>query len=643
MRALHGKLVALPDLIQIAVIDAGLVKGSHIVDDGTGCVQNFECQWTAAAFAQPHSKQKQGLQFHGIHRQLITDLIRSMTGNQIALPIGAELTGTQRSNRRDKTVNHHRAVSHRCADEGSAHSGNVETADLGQYIDHIVFIRLIERVISDGKGIIVMVPEISLTPQFVSQFAKRFGDKIAVFHSALSLGERLDEYKRVKQGLAQIVIGTRSAVFAPFEKVGLIIMDEEQEYSYKSESSPRYHARDIAKFRCSCNNALLVLSSATPSVETYYYAQTGRYSLNTLSARYGTAVLPEVVVADMGEELKNGNTSGFSDVLLQNLAYNIEHKKQSILLLNRRGYNTFVTCPACGEAVSCPNCSISLTYHSANNRLMCHYCGYSVPYTDECPVCHSHRLTFGGTGTQRAEKDISDIFPEARILRMDTDATSSKSSYEKMITSFANGDYDILVGTQMVAKGLNFPNVTLVGVLNADHMLYADDYRSYERSFSLLTQVVGRSGRGKDKGMAVIQTHTPDNLIISMAARQDYNTSYSNEIKVRKAMLYPPFADICLVGFVSQNRELTLNGAKKFLAMFTGEAKKNYPNIPLRILGPSPALVVKISNKYRYKIIIKCKNNSDFRALLSKILCEFGKDKEFSGVTAYADMNALVC
>ena len=506
-----------------------------------------------------------------------------------------------------------------------------------------VFIKLIERVIDDGKGIIVMVPEISLTPQFVSQFAKRFGDKIAVFHSALSLGERLDEYKRVKQGAAQIVIGTRSAVFAPFDKVGLIIMDEEQEYSYKSESSPRYHAREIAKFRCSYNNALLVLSSATPSVETYYYAQTGRYSLNTLTARYGKAVLPEVIVADMGEELKNGNTSGFSDVLLQNIAYNIEHKKQSILLLNRRGYNTFVTCRACGEAVTCPNCSISLTYHSANNRLMCHYCGYSVPYSDECPVCHSHRLTFGGTGTQRAEKDISDIFPEARILRMDTDATSSKSSYEKMISAFANGEYDILVGTQMVAKGLDFPNVTLVGVLNADHMLYADDYRSYERSFSLLTQVVGRSGRGNDKGMAVIQTFTPDNLIISMAARQDYNAFFSNEIKVRKAMLYPPFADICLVGFVSQNREVTLNGARNFLHLFTDEAKKNYPNMPLRILGPTPALVVKISNKYRYKIIIKCKNNSEFRALLSKIICEFGKDKEFSGVSVYADMNALVC
>lgn len=506
-----------------------------------------------------------------------------------------------------------------------------------------VFLKLIERVINDGKGIIVMVPEISLTPQFVSQFAKRFGDSIAVFHSALSLGERLDEYKRVKQGIAKIVIGTRSAVFAPFEKVGLIIMDEEQEYSYKSESSPRYHAREIAKFRCSYNNALLVLSSATPSVETFYYAQTGRYSLNTLTSRYGSAVLPEVVVADMGEEIKNGNTSGFSDVLLQNIAYNIEHKKQSILLLNRRGYNTFVTCRACGEAVTCPNCSISLTYHSANNRMMCHYCGYSVQYTDECPVCHSHRLTFGGTGTQRAEKDISDIFPEARILRMDTDATSSKSSYEKMITAFANGEYDILVGTQMVAKGLNFPNVTLVGVLNADHMLYADDYRSYERSFSLLTQVVGRSGRGKDKGMAVIQTFTPDNLIISMAARQDYNTFFSNEINVRKAMLYPPFADICLVGFVSQNRELTFRGAKKFLAMFTDEARKNHPNMPLRILGPTPALVVKISNKYRFKIIIKCKNNSDFRALLSKILCEFGKEKEFSSVTAYADMNALVC
>ena len=506
-----------------------------------------------------------------------------------------------------------------------------------------VFIKLIEKVIDDGKGIIVMVPEISLTPQFVSSFSKRFGDKIAVFHSALSLGERLDEYKRVKKGLAKIVIGTRSAVFAPFENLGLIIMDEEQEYSYKSESSPRYHAREIAKFRCAMNNALLVLSSATPSVETYYYAKSKRYSLNVLSKRYGRAVLPEVLAADMNIEVQNGNTTGFSDVLLQNLEYNLEHGKQSILLLNRRGHNTFVTCRTCGEPVTCPNCSISLTYHRANNRLMCHYCGYSVPYTDECPTCHSKSLRFGGTGTQKAESDISELFPEARILRMDTDATSSKSSYEKMISAFANGDYDILVGTQMVAKGLDFPNVTLVGVLNTDHMLYADDYRSYERSFSLLTQVVGRSGRGTSKGMAVIQSYTPDNLIISMAAKQDYDTFYNTEINIRKGMLYPPFADICLIGFVGENQTLTLRAANAFLHSFISLAQSDYPNLPLRILGPSPALVVKVSNKFRYKLIIKCKNNREFRKLLSTLLIQFGKNKEFSSVTAYADMNALIC
>ncbi|MCQ2514671.1 MAG: primosomal protein N' [Ruminococcus sp.] len=506
-----------------------------------------------------------------------------------------------------------------------------------------VFIKLIERVIEDDKGIIVMVPEISLTPQFVANFSKRFGNKIAVFHSALSLGERLDEYKRVKKGLAKIVIGTRSAVFAPFENVGLIIMDEEQEYSYKSESSPRYHAREIAKFRCFYNNALLVLSSATPSIETFYYANSGRYSLNTLAKRYGSATLPEVITADMNMEAQNGNTSGFSDTLLEGIEENLQNGKQSILLLNRRGHNTFVTCRSCGDAVTCPNCSISLTFHSANSRLMCHYCGYSVPYLNECPTCHNNSLRFGGTGTQKAEQDISEIFPDARVLRMDTDATSSKSSYEKMISSFANGEYDILIGTQMVAKGLNFPNVTLVGVLNTDQMLYADDYRSYERSFSLLTQVVGRSGRGNSKGIAVIQSYTPDNLIINMAAKQDYNTFYNTEIKVREGMLYPPFADICLVGFVGENQVDTLKGANYFLQSFIQLARKEYPDLPLRILGPSPALVVKVSNKFRYKLIIKCKNTKDFRRLLSSLLIDFSNNKEFSRVTAYADMNALVC
>ncbi len=506
-----------------------------------------------------------------------------------------------------------------------------------------VFLKLIERVLDEGRGIIVMVPEISLTPQFVEQFARRFGDKIAVFHSALSLGERLDAYKRVKKGLAQIVIGTRSAVFAPFDDVGLVIMDEEQEYSYKSESAPRYHAREIAMFRCAQHNALLVLSSATPSVETYYYAQNGRYSLNVLTQRFGAAVLPEVVTADMNLEIQGGNASGFSDVLLQNIENNLEQGKQSILLLNRRGHHSFVTCTQCGEPVTCPNCSISLTYHSRNNRLMCHYCGYSVPFKNECPSCFGKSLRLGGTGTQKAEQDIGMIFPNARILRMDTDATSSKSSYERMISAFSRGDYDILVGTQMVAKGLDFPNVTLVGVLNADQMLYADDYRSYERTFSLLTQVVGRSGRGESKGLAVIQTHTPDNLIIAMAARQDYDAFYQAEITMRQAMLYPPFADICLVGFVGQDQALTLRAANAFLETFTALARTEYPDLPIRILGPSPALVVKVSNKYRYKLIIKCRNNRAFRALLSSALVAFDGLRAYARVTAYADMNALVC
>ncbi|MBQ1838719.1 MAG: primosomal protein N' [Ruminococcus sp.] len=341
--------------------------------------------------------------------------------------------------------------------------------------------------------------------------------------------------------------------------------------------------------------------------------------------------------------MQEGNATGFSEVLLQNIAYNLEHGRQSILLLNRRGHNTFVTCMQCGEPVTCPNCSISLTYHSRNNRLMCHYCGYSVPYRSECPSCHGRSLRLGGAGTQKAEEDVARIFPDARILRMDTDAATSKSGYERMISAFARGDYDILVGTQMVAKGLDFPNVTLVGVLNADQTLYADDYRSYERSFSLLTQVVGRSGRGSSKGMAVIQTFTPDNLIIAMAARQDYDAFYNAEIAMRQAMLYPPFADICPVGFAGEDQALTMRAANAFLALFRELAQRDYAELPIRILGPSPASVVKVSNKYRYKLIIKCRSTRAFRRLLSSVLIGFGNDRAYAKVSVYADMNALVC
>lgn len=504
-----------------------------------------------------------------------------------------------------------------------------------------VFLKLIEKALEDDKGVIVMVPEISLTPQFINIFRSKFGDDLAVFHSALSLGERLDEYKRVLKGKAKIAIGTRSASFAPFKNLGLIIMDEEQEHTYKSESNPRYQARDIAKFRAAENNALLVLSSATPDIESFYNAQQGRYSYNKLSERYGKAILPEVRIIDMNEEVAEGNTTLFSKDLLACLEENLGKGEQSILLLNRRGHNTFAVCSNCRETVTCPNCSISLTFHSANNKLMCHYCGYSIDYFSECPTCHNKSLRFGGAGTQKIEQQLSELLPDARVLRLDADSTLRKSSHERYLNAFSRGEYDILIGTQMVAKGLDFPKVTLVGVLNPDSMLYADDYRSYERTFSLLTQVVGRSGRGDKKGIALIQTFTPENNVISMAAAQDYEKFYDSEIKIRNAMLYPPFADICMVGFVSNSHLGVIKSSNDFMKRLIDKAKEDFSDIPLRILGPSPASIAKVSNKYRYKIIIKCRNTRRFRTLLADTTREFNSVKENKNTTAYIDMNAL--
>jgi len=502
-----------------------------------------------------------------------------------------------------------------------------------------VFMKVIDQVYKDNKGVILMVPEISLTPQLINLFRGRYGDDVAVFHSGLSLGERLDEWKRVKNGLAKIAIGTRSAVFAPFDNLGFVIMDEEQEYTYKSETTPRYNARDVAKYRCNSNKCLLLLSSATPSVETFYSCTTGRYSINTLTQRYGTAKLPDVVVADMNIEQDEGNTTGISSVLLQGLEDNLSTGRQSILLLNRRGYNTFVACRSCKEVVACPHCSISLTYHSANNRLMCHYCGYSQDMTDECPVCHSHGLRFSGMGTQKATEMLSELLPNARILRLDTDTTMAKYSHEEKLTSFANGAYDIMIGTQMVAKGLNFPNVTLVGVLSIDQMLYNDDYRSFERTFALLTQVVGRSGRGKLKGRAIIQTFTPENPTIMLAAKQDYDKFYSGEIAMRRAMLYPPYADICMIGFVGQNQDDVEKAAFDFTKDLVDLAQSKYSDIPLRVLGSTPAAISKVNNKFRYKTVLKFRNSKKFREMLSKLLCDFGRDSRYLSVTAYADIN----
>ena len=501
-----------------------------------------------------------------------------------------------------------------------------------------VFMKLIDSVLDNGKGVIVMVPEIALTPQTLQKFHRRYGHRCAVFHSGLSLGQRMDEWKRVKNGDAQIVIGTRSAVFAPFENLGLIIMDEEQEYTYKSEQSPRYHARDVARYRCAWNKSLLVLCSATPSVESYYNATTaGAYSLAKLSNRYGDATLPDVDIVDVSA--MSTSTGIISNELYEALKSNLENGYQSILLHNRRGYNTFVSCRACGKVLMCDNCSVSMTYHSDNGKLMCHYCGSSMEFTRKCPYCGEEQLRYAGLGTQKVIEEVEKLFPTARILRMDADTTMTRNAHEEKLGSFGDGEYDIMIGTQMVAKGLDFEKVTLVGVLMADLELYADDFRSFERCFSLLTQVVGRSGRGKHRGRAMIQTLDVENPVISLAAKQDYEQFYKSEIIVRKTMLYPPFSNICLVGFISSDEDKARNASIWFFNELKDHALSDYSDVSLRVLGPSSATIGKVNQKYRYKLILKCRNNARFRELMSLMLCRFGEQSCNDGVTVWADMN----
>ncbi|MBR5246639.1 MAG: primosomal protein N' [Clostridia bacterium] len=501
-----------------------------------------------------------------------------------------------------------------------------------------VYLKLIDEALKTDKGIIVMIPEISLTPQMLSLFYSRYGDKVAVFHSALSLGQRLDEWKRVKNGDAKIAIGTRSAVFAPFDDIGLIVIDEEQEHTYKSEMSPRYNAKKVAQYRIGCHKGLLVLSSATPSIDTYTKAKKGIYSLFKLDKRYGKAVLPDVQLID---------TTYQSDMILENISKQLADElkenyiqgKQSILLLNRRGYNTYAHCSECGTVSTCPNCSISLTYHIRNGRLMCHYCGYSVPFSKKCDNCNTESVKFSGSGTQKLEEELSQIVPDARILRMDTDTTSSRFSFEKNFKSFGEHKYDILVGTQMVAKGLDFSDVTLVGVLNIDQMLFNDDYKSGERAFDLITQVVGRSGRGEIPGKAYIQTSFPDSEIISMAKEQDYESFYNVELPMRKAMIYPPFCDLCVIGFTSDVEISTKRAANDFLNQLKIVHSKKYKNNDIIVLGPVTPRVAKLGGKFRERIIIKCKNSVEFRRMISELLKQFAKEKKYENVSVYADIN----
>lgn len=490
-----------------------------------------------------------------------------------------------------------------------------------------VFLQLVDKVIKSGKTAIVMVPEISLTSQTLKQFYSRYKDEVAVFHSGLSLGQRVDEYKRVEEGKIKVVVGTRSAIFAPLKNLGVIIIDEEQEHTYKSDSNPRYHARDIAKFRCKNNNALLLLASATPSFESFSLAKKGVYSFYELKERYGEATLPEVISVDERLEVKKGNNGILSEFLIDEIRQTLENKNQTILLLNRRGHNTYISCPVCGHVFTCANCSISLTFHSANSKLKCHYCGSQHEVPSKCPKCDNERLRFTGAGTQKAFDEVQAIFPNARILRLDADSTTKKDSTEIALDAFGKHKYDILIGTQMVAKGLNFPKVTLVGVLSADNAMFFEDFKAYERAFSMLTQVVGRSGRGEKAGKAVIQTSNPDNYVIQYAKKQDFLSFYEKEIKVRKLMTYPPYCDIVVLGFVSDKKEISHLGAINTLKIIKREIEK-YNDVKLIVLGPSPASVPVVNNKYRYRIILKTKNNKRFREFLTKVFKEYDNSKQ---------------
>lgn len=503
----------------------------------------------------------------------------------------------------------------------------------------MVFIRLIARVVADHRQAIMLVPEISLTPQVIGRFTDYFGENLAVLHSGLSMGERMDQWKQIKNGQVKIVIGTRSAVFAPCENIGLLIMDEEQENSYKSEAAPRFQTRDVAKFRASRHQSLLLLASATPTVESYYFAQTGKYHLIELNSRFNSDSLPPVYVVDMKDELRNGNATSFSSVLTKEIESNLQKNEQTILLLNRRGYHTIVTCANCGDVVTCPHCSIAMTYHKDNGQLMCHTCGYARPFVTACPKCGSEYVRYTGSGTQKAEAELKELFPGARILRMDTDTTMAKLSHQRYFTDFSEGKYDILLGTQMISKGLDFPNVTLVGVLNADQSLYANDFRSMERTFSMLTQVIGRCGRGELGGRAYVQTMTPENEIFTLAASQDYPKFYAEEIALRKLMLYPPFCDICIAGFDSVREQEAKAAAELFFQHLTVLSQKEYSDIPLRLYGPMPFTVFKASGRFRYKLVIKCKNGRRFRELLGRAMTELDHEKSIRNVRAYADMN----
>ncbi len=501
-----------------------------------------------------------------------------------------------------------------------------------------VVLRLLDEVLSGGRTAIVMVPEIALTPQTVSIFCRRYGERVAVIHSSLSVGERLDAFRRINRGDVDLVIGTRSAIFAPLRNIGLIVIDEEHESSYKSDKNPKYHARDVAAFRCGKHNALMVLASATPSVESFYKAESGAYTLVPIRERYGNARLPEAKIVDMREELRKGNRSSLSETLLTALRHAKENEKQAILFLNRRGYNSAVSCRACGEPLICPHCSISLTYHAAGGGyLLCHSCGYKAYPPKACPACQSQHLTYVGSGTEKAESELLTSLPDASVLRLDADTTGTRTAYERILQSFRRHDADILVGTQMVTKGHDFPDVTVSGVLLADASLYVNDFRAGERTFSLLTQVIGRAGRGDSAGVAVIQTYSPQNPVIRMAAKQDYDAFYKDEIALRRATLFPPFCDLVQLTLTSQDENEVLRAAGELTKKIAAIAKERYGSLPMELYGPFEAQTYKVSGKYRMRCVMKCRLSRDIRALLGELLMLYGDRK--SRVLLSVDIN----
>ncbi|MBR6312484.1 MAG: primosomal protein N' [Oscillospiraceae bacterium] len=500
-----------------------------------------------------------------------------------------------------------------------------------------VYIRLIARAIERGGRAIALVPEIALTPQLVATFRLHFGDAVAVLHSSLTQAERLDEWRRIRDGLVNVVVGTRSAVFAPVEGLKLLIIDEEQELTYKSEMTPRYHARDVAKFLCARSGALLLLGSATPSVETNYLAETGRYPLFRLEKRYNEMTLPEVVIVDMRAELKAGNGGSVSGRLREELEKNIERGEQSILFINRRGTNNLVSCPECGFMHSCPNCSARLVYHGANGRLMCHYCGYSRPAERTCPECGG-RMKFFGTGTQKVEDELEELFPGVPMLRMDADSVSAANSHDEILSEFSKKKIPILIGTQMVTKGLNFDDVTLVGVLSADQMLYSGDWRAQERTFSLVTQAVGRSGRAKKAGRAVIQTFTPENDVIRCAAAQDYDAFYRSEIKLRELSGTPPFSEQYAVFASGEDEEAVIACCREIKAAFLSSLGENSG---ARVLGPVPAAVVRVQGRYRYRVYVDTAPDPAVRGLIAGAIRKYSKDRRFRGVALFGDVDPI--